>query len=154
MPSEVALGMAAELQVDVRVRGGQGRTLGLSARSSSAPDSELSRPLGSDDEVMRLRLAVTPAIEGVSIIDIRARVGGAVEGVLRRLASGARPARRLLLAGAPSWEARRAGEALDAAPARVDVLTRVGRSAVLSRRVGLEPMPELLGSAGGLSSYD
>jgi hypothetical protein len=139
-PPEVALGLAAEFRVDIRVRRGRGRVLRLSARSPTAPEVRSERPLTSDDEVLRLTLPVLPAVEGATVVGIRAQVDAAEDAQVRLLVARKRTMKRLLLAGAPSWEARRATEVLDVAPARVELITRVGRTALLSRlRAGRSP---------------
>jgi hypothetical protein len=102
--------------------------------------------LDSDDAVLRLELPLLPAMEGLLPVVVTARAGGATDAQLHALVVRRRAVRRLLVAGAPSWEARRAAEVLDLSPARVDVVTRVGRSAIALRPRGLQPPSTLLTS--------
>ena len=153
LPSEIALGMAAQVRVDVRLQRARGTTLTVEARAPGAPPVRVQRPITSEDAVLRLELPLLPAMEGLLPVALSARAGAAVDAQLRALAVRRRAVRRLLLAGAPSWEARRAAEVLDLTPATVDVITRVGRTATASRPRALPAPATLLTSPTALDAY-
>src|SRR5262249_49535341 len=153
LPAEVPLGMAAQLRVDVRLQRARGATLAVEARAPGAPPVTEQRTIASDDAVLRLDLALLPAAEGVLPVEVSARAGPAADAQLHALVVRRRPVHRLLLAGAPSWEARRAAEVLDVSPATLDVVTRVGRTVTASRPRALPAPSALLTSPGTLDGY-
>ena len=145
--------MAAQIRVDLRVQHGRGVALDVEARAPGASPVQVQRVLDSDDAVLRLELPMLPATEGVLPVQVNARAGPAADGRLAALVVRRRLVRRLLVAGAPSWDARRAAEALDLAPARLDVLTRIGRTATASRPRDLPRPAALFGSPEALAPY-
>ena len=153
LPSEVPLGMAAQVRVDLRLQHARDVQLTVEARAPGAPPVTVQRAIPSDEAVLRLEMPLLPAAEGVVPVVVSARAGPAVDGQLRTLAVRRRTVRRLLLAGAPSWEARRAAEVLDLAPATVDVVTRVGRTATASRPRTLPAPANLLTTPATLDAY-
>ncbi len=135
-PKEVALGTAAEVWVTLRVRRAQGRHLTLAAHSTSLAPASVDMAVEGLDVVRTLRLVLSPLQQGVVFVAVEARVEGepqAEDGRLLAMAVRLRPEKRLVLAAAPSWEARAAASALETHDARVDVLNRLGTRAVVAK---------------------
>ncbi|MGO9765264.1 MAG: hypothetical protein ACLPM8_06410 [Myxococcaceae bacterium] len=156
-PHEVALGQAAQLWVTLRVRRAQGRTVTLTARSTSAAPTSQQVSVDADDVVRTVRLSVAPLTEGLSFVGVQAALVGeaqAQDGRLLTLATRARTAQRLVLAAAPGWEARAAAEALETPGADVQVLSRLGTRAVVARGRAAQSPLALLGTAEALKGVE
>jgi hypothetical protein len=154
-PGQVPLGSAARLEVTVRVRRSRGRSVRVRAQPEHGAPVEKTRLVSRDDEVLQVAVEVAALIEADDHVLIDATVLG--EGASIAQAVDAREVtvafvhqgrRRVVLAGAPSWEARFATRALRAqGGGETASLTRVGASAV--QAVGLarvDPLRWLTGS--------
>jgi hypothetical protein len=156
-PAEVPLGSAAELWATVRVRRAEGRRVSVTARSTSAAPVSTELPVEGPDVVRLVRLDVSPLSEGVGFVAVEASLPGepqAQDGRLVALAARRRTLRRMVLAAAPGWEARAAADALEAPGASVQVLTRLGASAVVARGHPAEDPRHLLGRPEALGGVD
>jgi hypothetical protein len=135
-PREVALGRAAEVWTTLRVRRAEGLSLSLSLRSTSAAPAATELEVDGPDMVRTVHLALTPLSEGIAFLALQARVQGtkeAEDGRLLVLATRTRAERRLVLAPAPSWEARAVTRALAAGGAEVAGESLLGTRAVVAR---------------------
>lgn len=154
VPSEIRTGEAGLLRVTLDVRRAAGRDVTLSARPTSGPSAEATRKVTGDREVVSMTVPVRAASDGVSFVLVRARVGDEGDAVVVPIVTRTRGTNRLVLAAAPGWEARAAGEAL-AKRGEVVRLTRVGATANLSRGAtpptSADPLDRL---SGDLSTVD
>ena len=151
VPTELRTGDAGLLRVTVQARRAAGRDVTLTARPTSGPTAQVSRKIHSDDEALTLSVPVTAVTEGVSFALVRAAVGEDGDSAVATIVTRSHEPRRLVLAAAPGWEARAAGEAL-ARRGRVERLTRLGATAVLAR--GARPEDPLDRLSKDLSSID
>jgi hypothetical protein len=151
-PKEVPLGTAAEVWVTLRVRRAHGRHVSLTAHSTSAAPASLDAAVEGEDVVRTLRLVLSPLQAGVAFVAVEARVKDepqAEDGRLLALSARLKTETRLVLAAAPSWEARAAAAALLTRGARVDVESLLGRRAVVAKgRTPQTPLDVLRDTAG------
>ena len=150
-PAEVRTGEAGLLRVTMLVRRAAGREVTLSVRPTSGPEAHASRKVASGSEALTLSVPVSAATEGISFGLIRATVGEDGDSKVIAIVTRSRASRRLVLAAAPGWEARAAGEALGKR-GPVERLTRLGATAVLAR--GARPEEPLDRLSGDLSTTD
>ena len=132
LPAETRVGEAGLLRATLIVTGAQGRDVKLVARPTSGPTAEVSRRIVASSEAVTLSLPVSAAAEGISFALVAAAVGEQGDAVVVPLVTRTHQGRRVVLAAAPSWEARAAGEAL-AKRGAVERITRLGSKAVLRR---------------------
>ncbi len=155
-PSVVPLGSAARLEVTVRVRRARGASLRVVAKPGHGAVVERTQVVGSDDETLQVPLDVVALLGGDEQVVLEASAtragappGQAVDAREVSLRFVDRGRRRVVLAGAPSWEARFAARTLRAdGGGQTASLTRVGASAV--QAVGLpraDPLRWLLESS-------
>lgn len=156
LPAEIRAGEAGLLRATLDVRRAAGREVTLSVRPTSGLSAETTRKIASEREVVSLDVRVRPAAEGVSFALVRAGIGEDGDALVVPVVTRSRPARRLVLAAAPTWEARAAGEAL-ARRGDVERLTRLGATAVIARGganavdpIAVDPMARLAGSLAGI----
>jgi hypothetical protein len=151
LPSEIRTGEAGLLTATLRARKAASRELALSVRPTSGPVSEARRKVTADPETFAVSLSVRSAAEGVSFALVRASVGEEGDEAVVPIVARSREPRRLVLAAAPGWEARAAGEALGTRGV-VERITRLGATAVVARGASSEePLDRL---SRGLSGYD
>jgi len=152
LPAEIRAGEAGLLHATLDVRRAAGREVTLSVRPTSGVSAEATRKISSAREVVGLDVRVRPAAEGVSFALVRAGIGEDGDALVVPVVTRSRPARRLVLAAAPGWEARAAGEAL-AKRGEVERLTRLGATTTIVRggEKAVDPIDRL---AGGLSGID
>lgn len=151
LPPEIRTGEAALLRVTLKTRRAAGRELTLTVRPTSGRTAQASRTISSDGEALALSVPVLAATEGVSFAPFQASVGEDSDSGVVTIVTRSRQPRRLVLAAAPGWEARAAGEAL-AKRGTTERITRLGATAVLAR--GAPPQEPLDRLAGDLSAID
>jgi hypothetical protein len=156
-PREISLGAAAEVWATVRVRRAEGQSVTVTARSTSAAPATAELGIDGPDVVRTVRLPVSPIAEGVAFLAVEASIASepqARDGRMLALATRGRPPRRMVLAGAPGWEARAAADALASGGAQVSVLSLLGTSAVVARGQVAEDPRQLLAHPERLDGVD
>lgn len=131
-PAAVGVGEPASLFATLLTRNVRGETARLELGDAGGLLASVRIPPGSS--VLRLSLPLTAARPGRLFAVVRSRgVGAAAAAVVK--VEGRPAARRVLIvAGSPSWEARRALEALAAPHVDTSVTAAFGRAAGIARR--------------------
>lgn len=130
-PDELVLGQAAQVEVAIRVRRAAGQLLTVNAAPSHGAPTARTLTVDGADVVLGVTLPVVPLLAGVENVTVEASVPGAEDAAQTSCEVVSRRVRRMVLAGAPSWDARFAKEALRThADGETATLTRIGATAV------------------------